>query len=268
MQRILLFAVIVLFMGMQPAFATHPMWANKATAFPAWCFSDKTGACEPLRIPAPDGKSSVEVRYPKYFGNSPYIWSWHAYLRVTTPGASTREAALPEEFSAVNAELLWSPDSHALFVNGSSSAISGSMYVYLADDPTQPKDITEEAQRDMLKDFPPCKAAYPNRDDAGGCKKSSRDQVPGCEYGEADPKYIPGYNMIGIGWVNASTILVMAEVPCDTLFGGIACQVMGYELEVPTGRILRRIDAKELKLRWQKRMAWKFRIPEPPQYCE
>jgi hypothetical protein len=269
MQRFVLYAFGFLFTAMQLAFAVQPTWAKKATAFPNVCYSDKPEACKPLRILAPDGKSSVAVRYRKDFSNLADGWWLQAYLRVTTPGASAREAALPDDFQgATNAELLWSPDSHAFFVNGSDSAISGSMYVYLADEPTQPKDITEEAQRDMLKEFPPCKAAFPNAGDADGCTKASRDQVPGCEYGEPNPKYTPEYNMVGIDWANASTILVMAEIPCDSLFGGIMCQVMGYELEVPSGRILKRMDAKQLKLDWQKSMAWKFRMPEPPNYCE
>ncbi len=75
------------------------------------------------------------------------------------------------------------------------------------------------------------------------------------------------YNMTGIDWVNPSTILIMAQVPCSTSQGGIMCQVMGYELEVPTGRIVKRIDAKDLKRDWQKSMAWDFRIPDPPKYC-
>jgi hypothetical protein len=269
MRRFVLFAFGFLSTAMQPAFAVQPTWANKATAFPNLCFSGKPEACKPLRIPAPDGKNSVEVRYRKDFSSLADDWWLQAYLSVTTPGASTREAALPDNFQgATNAELLWSPDSHAFFVNGSDSAISGSMYVYLADEPTQPKDITEEARRDMLKEFPPCKAAFPNADDAGGCKKASRSQIPGCEYGKTDPKYTAESNMVGIDWVNAFTILVMAEIPCDSLFGGIMCQVMGYELEVPSGRILKRMDAKQLKRDWQKSMAWKFRMPEPPQYCE
>jgi len=269
LRRFVLFAFGFLFTAMQPAFPVQPRWANKATAFPNLCYSDKAAACKPLHIPAPDGKSSVEVLYRKDLSSLADDWWLQAYLRVTAPGTSAREAALPDNFEgATNAEILWSPDSRGFFVNGSDSAITGSMYVYLADEPTQPKDITEEAQRDMLKEFPPCKAAFPNAHDAKGCKKASRYQVPGCEYGKPDPKYTAESYMVGIDWVNASTILVMAEIPCDTLFGGIMCQVMGYELEVPSGRILKRIDAKHLKLDWQKSIAWKFRMPEPPLYCE
>jgi hypothetical protein len=266
MQRLLLFVVTVLFAGMQAAFAVQPTWAKKATAFPERCLPGKTQACQPVRVPAPDGKSSVEVRYREESDGAD-----QAYLRVTTPGRGTREAAVPESFQYV--DLLWSPDSHAFFVDGDGDGapVSGSwVYVYLADDPANPRDVTENAQHDMLKEFPPCKAAYGNAEDPGGCKKTSRSDidVERCRETEATPKYSPEYNMTGIDWITSSSILVMAEIPCDTLYGGIMCQVMGYELEVPTGRILKRIDAKHLKHGWQKSMGWKFRIPDPPHYCE
>jgi len=274
MQRLLLFVVTVLFAGMQAAFAVQPTWAKKATAFPEQCDQGKAQPCQPVRIPAPDGKSSVEVRYRKKFveglGLSGTDWFLQAYLRVTTPGRGTHDAALPEGFQ--NIDLLWSPDSHAFFVDGGNGGGYWGfwVYVYLLDDPEEPRDVTEEAQRDMLKEFPSCKAAYPNAEDPGGCKNISRRDidVETCRETEANPNYSPEYNMTGIDWVNASTVLVMAEIPCSTSQGGIMCQVMGYELEVPTGRILKRIDAKHLKLSWQKSMAWNFRIPEPPLYCE
>ena len=268
MQRFLLFAVSVLFVGMQAALAVQPTWAKKATAFPEQCIPGKTQACQPVRIPAPDGKSSVEVRYRKEFVSGA-DWVLQAYLRVTTPGRGTHDAGLPEGFQ--NIDLLWSPDSHAFFVDGGNGGgYWGSwVYVYLADDPTEPRDVTEEAQRDMLKEFPACKAAYPNGEDAGGCKKTSLPfDAETCMKTEANPKYSPEYSMTGIDWVTASAVLVMAEIPCSSSYGGIMCQVMGYELEVPTGRILKRIDAKQLKLRWQKSMAWNFRIPDLPRYCE
>jgi hypothetical protein len=45
------------------------------------------------------------------------------------------------------------------------------------------------------------------------------------------------------------------------------CQVMGYELDVPTGAIVRRMSAKDLAKKWQKGMAWKFQDPGPAEYC-
>src|SRR5208337_1696076 len=165
MQRFLLFAVTVLIaVGTQPAFAVQPMWAKKATAFPEQCSLGKAEACQLVRIPSPDGKSSVEVLYRKE-RVSETDWVLQAYLRVTTPGRGTHEAALPEGFE--NIDLLWSPDSHAFFVDGCNGGAYWGfwVYVYLVDDPEAPRDVTEEAQRDMLAQFPPCKAAYPNAQD-------------------------------------------------------------------------------------------------------
>jgi hypothetical protein len=279
-------AVVLLLVATPVALAISPTWAKKAVAFPSQCDVEANGAdknasprtalaplptttaCKPVSIPSPDGRSRVEVAYKKVKIEPDYL-TLQAYLRVATPNRGTHDAALPEGFQ--NIDLLWSPDSHAFFVNGGNGGAYWGfwVYVYLADDPTEPRDVTEAAQRDMLKEFPPCKAAYPNGKDATGCKEGSRDiDVETCMETEADPKYSPEYNMTGIDWVNASTILVMAEVPCSSSYGGIMCQVRGYELEVPTGRILKRLDAKQLKLGWQKSMAWNFRIPDPPQYCE
>jgi len=78
----------------------------------------------------------------------------------------------------------------------------------------------------------------------------------------------PEYNMTGIDWGgDSSTIVVMAEVPCSSAHGGIMCQVMGYELDVPTGRILQRMTARQFAAAWQRSMAWKFEVPSPPEYC-
>lgn len=77
----------------------------------------------------------------------------------------------------------------------------------------------------------------------------------------------PAFNMSGLAWTGDSTaIVVMAEVPCSSSYGGIMCQVLGYELSAADGRVLRRLAAKELKNRWQDEMAWEMRIPEPPVY--
>ena len=265
-QMLALLSIAGLFAETPPALAAKPTWAKKATAFPEQCDPGNAQACHPVRIPAPDGKSSVEVRYREKFVSGAVFLQ--AYLRVTTPGRGTHDAALPEGFQ--NIDILWSPNSHAFFVDGGNGGGYWGfwVYVYLLDDPEDPRDVTEEAQRDMLEEFPACKAAYPNAEDATGCKKISRPiDVETCMETEANPMYSREYNMTGIDWITPSSILVMAEIPCDTEYGGIMCQVMGYELQVPTGRILKRIDAKHLKLEWQKSMAWAFRIPDLPKYC-
>jgi len=167
--------------------------------------------------------------------------------------------ALNESFQ--NVDLLWSPDSQAFFVDGDGDGapVSGFwMYVYFVNDPAHPRDITDIARRDMLKEFPASKAAFPNANDPMGCKASSRHQVT------MSPDSI---NVSGIDWITPSSILVLADIPGDTLYGGIMGQAMGYELQVPTGRIVKRVDATHLKLEWQKSMAWDFRVPDPPKYC-
>jgi hypothetical protein len=270
LQTLVLVAVLASFALASSAFATEPTWAKKGVAFPEQCTgygSFKFEDCKPIRIPSPDRRSSVEVSYRRVdLTTNDHILQ--AFLRVTTPAKGTREAALPEGFQKI--DLLWSPNSKAFFVNGGNGGAYWGFwaYVYFADDPANPRDITKDAQRDMLKEFPRCKAAFPNGVDPTGCMKISQPtDAETCMETEADPKYDPEYNMTGIDWVNSSTVLVMAEVPCSSSNGGIMCQIMGYELQVPTGRILKRIDAEHLKLEWQKSMAWSFRVPDPPIYC-
>jgi len=101
----------------------------------------------------------------------------------------------------------------------------------------------------MVASFPPCKAKY-------------RDART-CQQIEANPQF----NMSGIAWVNGHfAILVVAEVPCSSLYGGIMCQVKGYKVNAENGQILEQMTASQLSSRWQKSMAWHFRVPEPPEY--
>jgi hypothetical protein len=200
-----------------------------------------------MSIPSPDGKSRIDVKYRK---NSLEFLT--AYLVITTPDQRLREAPLPHGFQDI--DLLWSPDSKAFFVNGGSGGGYWGFWVYvylLNDAELEPINVTDDAQRDMVRTFPPCKASY-------------LDQKT-CTAVESKPEY----NMSGIDWARDSTaIVVMAEVPCAGSYGGIMCQVLGYELEVPTGRILRRMTAREFAVRWQKSMAWEFPVPDPPEYCD
>jgi hypothetical protein len=158
-----------------------------------------------------------------------------------------------EDLGYTSDDVLWSPDSKAFFVNGSHAGASEGYFVYvfrLEDPELRPIEVTRQAQRDMVRSFPPCKAAYLD-------KKT-------CESLEADPRY----NMSGLDWVNGSAaIVVLAEIPDSSYYGGIMSQGVGYELEVPTGRILKKMSAREFAVRWQRSMAWKFRVSEPPEYC-
>jgi hypothetical protein len=146
-------------------------------------------------------------------------------------------------------EVLWAPNSNAFLVNGSESAYAGNAFIVhrLNGRGLMTTALADAAQRDMVRTFPPCKANGLNRSE---CQRITRN---------------PEFNMSAIAWTrNAGAIIVVAEVPCSSTYGGIMCQVMGYELEIPTGRILTRMTADELKRRYQSRMAWSLRIPDPP----
>jgi hypothetical protein len=62
--------------------------------------------------------------------------------------------------------------------------------------------------------------------------------------------------------------VVLAQVPCTSNYGGISCQSMGYEVEVPSGKILKRLQPAEFKKTYQKFMEQKYDVPIPPQYVE
>ena len=74
--------------------------------------------------------------------------------------------------------------------------------------------------------------------------------------------------MSGLTWVRGSSaIVVMAEVPCSSSYGGIMCQVQGYELNVPAGTIAMRMTVRQLKARSRSDISWNMHIPDPTEYA-
>jgi hypothetical protein len=265
----ILVTTAVVFSSFSLAFATQPTWARKARAFPSECEIGSSAspsgdssrgalqslagvaACKPIRIPSPDKRLAVEVKYQKLEIEKGYeILS--AYFLLRGENGTTREGVFPAGFQDI--DLLWSPDSKGFFVNGGNGGGYWGfwVYVYRIDDPKlEPLDIAGQAQLDMVRTFPPCKASGIDRKICLELEKA------------------PDSNMTGIDWAGgSSTLVVMAEVPCSGGHGGIMCQVMGYELEIPTGRIVRRMKAKEFATNWQKSMAFRFHVPDPPEYCD
>ena len=216
------------------AFAGKPHWVRRATGFAGDC---KSG-CQPVTVTAPDKKAAVEVLYQD-----------GAYLRVTQPGQPARE--IHDLFSSPHNDLLWAPDSKAFFVDAGEGMTSPSfVQVYLLDDPQlRPVDITHLVEQDMIKSFPPCQALFL---DQSTCRKIEAH---------------PDYNMTAITWLqDSSAIVVLAQVPCTSNFGGISCQSMGYEVEVPSGKILKQLQPAEFKKQYQKFMEQKYDVPIPAQY--
>jgi len=233
----------LLFVSLSAGAQEKQIWAKAATPF---------GACGKAQLfKSPDRTVTAELRCHAATKDS----DPRAYLHVTLSDGHAQDvelqsAAASDEFRRPQ-ELLWSPDSKAFFVNGGESAYSGFFVdLYSIDgDSIRKADVTSRAQPDMVTTFTPCRA---KGIDMGDCRRLERD---------------PAFNMSGLAWAGDSTaIVVMAEVPCSSSYGGIMCQVLGYKLSATDGRILRRFSARELKDNWQDKMAWEMRIPEPPVY--
>lgn len=219
----------------QPVRPEKPIWAKNATVL-----NCRRGRAS---IQACDHVASVRtVCLKTAMGFLPYS------LEMATADGKRRE--LPLRFGAN--ELLWAPNSKAFLVNGGESAIAGffvDIYQLRGPGRVQMGTVTNAAQRDMVKTFPPCKAS--NRDPKE-CAETARD---------------PAYNMSGLGWSDdSSAVCVFAEVPCSSRYGGIMCQVLGYELSVPDGHILKRLSARQAKQEWGTLAAWNINIPEAPEY--
>ncbi len=221
-----------------------PVWSKKAISFRVTCAGD-LAPCKTLVIPSPNHRSAVTVWYSSTV-DAPDIAV--ASLRVVTDGT---EIGTVNPVGSIDSELTWAPDSKAFFVNGNNNGYDDyHVAVHVLSEPgLGPNFITEQVEQDMVRSFPPCKAADAPED----CAEVASD---------------PDYPSAGIDWLrDSSTLVVMAEVPCTSQMGGIMCQVHGYEVAVPSGNILRRMQPREFARRWQPSMAWKFNIPGPPEYA-
>lgn len=219
-------------------------WAKKAVSLEVQCDSASPAT---QRITAPDRTTAAHIRCRKLTRDDEAL-----VLQVTQGDRRMREIVIQTADELWRPqELLWAPDSRAFAINGSPSAYAGSSFIayILAGDSVRPVEPTAAAQRDMVRSFPPCKAT----------NLAERE----CQEFEKSPQY----NMSVIDWTHdGSSIVVFGEIPCSSRYGGIMCQVMGYELDLPTGRILRRIDAPSMKREFQEKMAWPMKIPESPNY--
>ena len=229
------------------SFGQSSLWAKPGRAFPTSCFSDSLRDCSPIRIPSPDKRAFVDVKYRKVsLENGDFLME--SFLVLTQTDRSTREDGT---VGLVQAELLWAPDSSKFLVTGSDGG-EGPFHiaVYNLSGPSADNLNVSGVQRDMLQTFHPCKAKDADPKD--------------CKLLEENPRYI---NVVAVGWARGSSaIALMAEVPCCGRFGGIAGQVLGYEVDASSGKILERMGANEFAERWQHNLAWKFETPEPPEY--
>ena len=216
-------------------------WSTAGIALPGDCQE----STQVQLVRAPDDRTSVEVRCAGLSPNREVLT-----FRILTSAGAQVDSQI-EVKSWRPQEIVWAPDSSAFVVNGSESAYAGNefiLYRFLNGRAVETR-LTAAAQRDMALAFPPCRAS--------GLRE------PDCQAIAGNPQF----NMSVIAWaVDASAVVVFAEVPCSSAYGGIMCQARGYHLEVPTGRILARMDAAEFKRRYQAQMAWPMLIPDRPSY--
>ena len=236
-------SIIVCVTAIPPAAGAGPIWAKAASPLPTGCGDSQD--VQTLR--SPDKATSLEVRCA---GSNPA--GTGVTLRVASRGRWLDVAIRLDEGSSWRPqEVLWAPDSSAFLINGSESAYAGDgfvLYEIATAEPTT-RRITAAVQKDMVKAFPPCRAAHLEAED---CRRIAGH---------------PQFNMSAIGWTrNSRAVIVFAEVPCSGTFGGIMCQAMGYEIDVASGRILARMTAIEFKRRYQPQAAWDIRTPEEPTF--
>ena len=214
-----------------------PIWAKQSIALDLSCSS------QAKTIASPDRQYMLQVICTKHGEDDPTY-----ALRLITPDKRRYDSPLDEGAH----ELLWAPNSSAFFVNGGTSSYAGFFVAVYQIEPSAAMRkvmITSAAQRDMVEQFPPCKAY--NRDEQT-CRRITMH---------------PEYNMSGLGWRgDSAAIYVFAEVPCSSSYGGIMCQILGYEVSVPDGEIVARLSAQQAKQRWSEYAAWDIRIPEQPRY--
>lgn len=217
------------------ASAQQPIWARAASVLDMSCSPTAS------KLISPDRHITVDVRCDiRNATDSPYL------LRLHSGKKQIAELPIPEGAR----EIVWSPDSHAFFLNGEDTAYSGffvKLFTIDAQATVHEHNVTSLAQRDMLDAFPPCKLA---------------DHDADCKPIESNPEY----NMSGLGWTaDSKAIFVFAEVPCNSSYGGIMCQSRGYEIDAATGQILQRLSPDQVKQHWQSMAAWEIKVPNPPE---
>ncbi len=220
--------------------AEHPTWSKSATVLDLRCpVSHRT-------IASPDHRKAVQVLCRDVPGGDPMF-----FLRVTTTYGHASQILLPDGAR----ELSWAPSFTTFFINGGTTAYSGffvDLYTVTASgDLESYPTFTQAAQRDMVATFARCQAENSDSNTCGAIAKN------------------PQYNMSGIRWRSGgSAVDVFAEIPCSSSYGSIMCQIKGYELSVPDGTILKKLNGRQMQRSWRPSMAWTMNTPEPPRFIK
>jgi len=135
-------------------------------------------------------------------------------------------------------EAAWSPDSRSFWLTSTDGGLVGSwrtrVYV-IRNGSLQRIDPTQLVKADMARAFPPCRT--------GGNKN--------LECGASDRHFfatrLDWVNVAAIKWVSPRSLLVVGQIPCSSRYGINMCKFEGYDIAVPSGRILARYDKSSLR---------------------
>ena len=222
-----------------PARAADHIWSKSGTAVSLVLGNEGVGKVGPFEDYSPDHAKHIEIAFRR--GKADEDARPMATFRMRS-----EKLALPLDEDWSEVEVLWSPDSQSVALTGSLNGYTNSTKIFrLADGKLEPVGL-ESMQRDMANTYPPCEGE--NADKEICHAEQNGDQ----------------FNYASIAWADATTAVIMGEIPCDSIEGGMMCQVEGYEIDVRSGRILRRMTARELNRHWQSELAFNLRIPDRP----
>jgi hypothetical protein len=222
-----------------PARAADHIWSKTGTVFFLIVGNEGIGKVGPFEAYSPDHSERIEVAFTPGKGDGDAT-------PVAAIYAGEKRLALPLDREWAQVEVLWSPDSKSVALTGNFNGYTNSTEIFrLVNGSLKPVALAA-LQRDMASIYPPCEGESAD-------EKICRNEQNGDQF-----------NYATIAWADATTAVIMGEVPCSSSQGGMMCQVEGYEIDVRSGRILRRMTARELKRRWQSKLAWNLRIPDGP----
>lgn len=218
------------------AFGQRHIWSKQSTIFDLYKL-DKGALPPSKRMYSPDHTKYLELSWSRQKG------FLVPYLSLVT---GTQSIVVPYDVLWVEAEALWSPDSKSFSLTGNLNGYTNSTRLFRTQGQTlQPISIVRLYQ-DMARAYPPCRAS---RQFLGDC----RQFADGADF-----------NYATVAWASPATAIIMGEVPCDSIWGGIMCDVEAYEFDTTTQAISARMSAQQFQQKWQPSLAWKFRVPDPP----
>jgi hypothetical protein len=237
--RFLLGAALGLCVLGSSASAADHIWSKTGAVVSLFVGNEGVGKVGPFEAYSPDHSERIEVAFTAGKGDG------DATPVAAIYSGETR-LALPLDREWVQVEVLWSPDSKSVALTGNFNGYTNSTKIFRLANGSLKTVALVALQRDVANVYPPCEGQ--NADDKICHNEQNGDQ----------------FNYATIAWADATTAVIMGEIPCSSSQGGMMCQVEGYEIDVRSGQILRRMTARELKRRWQSKLAWDLRVPGHP----